>query len=87
MKAQIRISGQVMSVSMIANHLGGLPIEEKKGMFNDKIIVYASVKECKEAIKIAGQYIRSDPGDQMYQLAKNYTSISYDAATAKIEKL
>lgn len=87
MKAQIRITGQISSIHHIENSLGGCRTDRKKGMFNTVIIVFASIAEAKEAIKIAGQKIREEkPRDPMYDLAKDYKSISYDAATAKIEK-
>lgn len=87
MKAQIRISGQINSVWHIYRALSGNPIEEKK-FFNDKILIFNSVKECKDAIKHAGQVFRSEiPKDPMYSLRKNYKAIYYDAAKATIEKL
>ena len=87
MKAQIRISGQLNSIWNIYRALSGYPIEEKK-FFNDKILIFKSVKECKEAIKHAGQKFRSEtPKDPNFTMSKDYSFISYDAGTAKIEKL
>lgn len=87
MKAQIRISGQPNSVNNIYHALSGYPIEEKI-FFNDKILVFNTVREAKEAIKHAGQVFRSEiPRDPMYSKTKDNTAIWYDAASAKIEKL
>lgn len=86
MKARIYISGQTSSVFTIRRHLHHYS-SEKDGLFNSFYLYYDTVSEAKRDLAAAWSEIKADEEPSNNDgMGYRRESLSYDAATAVIER-
>lgn len=85
MKCKIKITGQIGSIYSLLSALNnGTAVN---GMFNSKHIYFDTVTEAKRAIREANRHLKNEhPGTANHRMSKDATSLSYDAASAVIDK-
>lgn len=88
MKAQIKITGQLMSVYELFGKLSVNAEDAKDGNFYSKYCFFDSVKAAKEAIKKAYISLKEeDPTDFNLSKSRSNDILTYDAGRAELIKV